>query len=68
MRIWLGIQYFIYTDDPIMTEAILNHPHCLDKGRSYRFLSMSLGDGLVTLNGSCSTVVSVRKKCIILYS
>lgn len=48
---WLGIQYFIYTDDPQVSEAILNNPHCLDKGRSYRFLSTSLGDGLVTLNG-----------------
>lgn len=42
----------ILIDDVEQIETILNHPDCLDKGDSYRFISKFLGRGLVTLGGA----------------
>lgn len=47
-KFWLGNRLFIYVSDPAQIEAILNHPACIDKGESYKFLVDSLGFGLIT--------------------
>lgn len=51
IRFWLGNAFFVYTDNPKIAEIVLNSPHCLDKGQSYRFLDYILGGGLITLPG-----------------
>lgn len=48
-KFWLGNRLFVYVDDPVDIETILNSPHSLNKGESYDFISESIGLGLITL-------------------
>ncbi|EDW84316.1 uncharacterized protein Dwil_GK14074 [Drosophila willistoni] len=45
---WMGINCFLYVNDPQTVEQIFNSTHCTNKGEFYRFMSSAIGDGLFT--------------------
>ncbi|XP_070137480.1 probable cytochrome P450 313b1 isoform X2 [Drosophila bipectinata] len=45
---WMGINCFLYVNDPNTVEQIFNSTHCTNKGDFYRFMSSAIGDGLFT--------------------
>ncbi|KAL3271099.1 hypothetical protein HHI36_021595 [Cryptolaemus montrouzieri] len=48
MKYWLGPKLMIAVTKPEYLQIIMNHPDCLEKDSSYRFLKKYVGNGLIS--------------------